>query len=62
MGELSLAVLYIGIERFAMVGILVGFYFLSRELSLEYSHIFSEGIVFYRNLFSKLKILKPLNT
>ncbi len=58
----SLAMVAVASIVFTMVGILVGFYFLSRELSLEYSHIFSEGIVFYRNLFSKLKILKPLNT
>lgn len=39
---------------FTLVGILMGMYFLNKELTLSYKEIFSSGITFYQSLFNKV--------
>jgi O-antigen/teichoic acid export membrane protein len=39
---------------FTLLGIWIGMVFLNRELSLHFSKIFTEGIIFYRSIFNKL--------
>lgn len=39
---------------FTIVGIWIGMIFLNKELTLQYSEIFRQGITFYRSLFNKL--------
>ena len=43
---------------FTVLGIWLGMYFLSRELSLQYKEIFMAGIQFYKSLFHKLMTKK----
>lgn len=40
---------------FTTIGIWVGFYYMSKELSLNYRYIFTYGIDFYKSLYFKLK-------
>jgi O-antigen/teichoic acid export membrane protein len=40
---------------FTVIGIWIGFYYLSKELSLNYSHIFIDGIEFYKSLYRKFR-------
>jgi O-antigen/teichoic acid export membrane protein len=39
---------------FTIIGIWMGMYFLNKELTLQYSEIFSNGIKFYRSIFNKI--------
>lgn len=39
---------------FTILGILLGMYFLNKELNLSYKEIFSTGITFYKNGFNKV--------
>lgn len=55
----SLALVAVGSILFTIVGIWVGFYYLSRELSLNYLNIFSNGIDFYKTMYYKV-LKKPL--
>jgi O-antigen/teichoic acid export membrane protein len=41
---------------FTVIGVWIGYYFLNRELSLEFSRTFSSGIAFYRESFLKLRL------
>lgn len=50
----SLTMVAIASILFTLAGILIGFSFLNKELSLKYMPIFSEGIVFYRMMLKKL--------
>lgn len=43
---------------FTVVGIWLGMYFLSKELSLQYKEIFKAGNKFYRAIFNQLKAMK----
>ena len=43
---------------FTVLGIWLGMYFLSRELSLQYKGIFIAGIEFYKSLFRELMVKK----
>ncbi len=40
---------------FTLIGIIIGFYFLNKELRLEQSKIYSHGIDFYRVILKKIK-------
>jgi len=51
----SLALVAVGSILFTILGIWVGFYYLSRELSLQYLHIFTNGIGFYKSLYYKFR-------
>ena len=51
----SLALVAVGSILFTIIGIWVGFYYLSKELTLNYSHIFTSGIEFYKINYYKLK-------
>ncbi len=50
----SLALVAVGSILFTIIGIWVGFYYFSRELSLNYLRIFSNGIGFYKSMFDKV--------
>lgn len=39
---------------FTIIGIWMGMYFLNKELTLQYSEIFSNGIKFYQSIFNKI--------
>jgi O-antigen/teichoic acid export membrane protein len=47
---------------FTALGIWLGMYFLSRELSLQYKQIFIAGVKFYKSLFHKLMAKKPIQS
>jgi len=51
----SLNFVAVGSIVFTIIGVFVGFYFLNRELKLEYRQIFKSGIIFYRNAFQSIK-------
>jgi hypothetical protein len=41
---------------FTIIGIWVGFYYMDKELSLNYKRIFTGGIEFYKMLYGKVKM------
>jgi O-antigen/teichoic acid export membrane protein len=51
----SLNLVAVGSILFTILGVWVGFYYLSKELSLKYFHIFTKGIDFYKSIYLKLK-------
>ncbi len=51
----SLVAVAIASVVFTILGVLVGYYFLDREISLNRGRIFSAGIDFYRMLFSRFR-------
>ncbi len=51
----SLALVAVGSILFTIIGVWVGFYYFSRELSLQYSHIFTNGIDFYKTIYLKFR-------
>lgn len=51
----SLALVAVGSILFTILGIWVGFYYLSRELSLHYLQIFTNGIDFYKSMYFKFR-------
>ena len=51
----SLAVIAIASLLFTALGIWVGYYFMSRELVLDYRNVFSAGIEFYRTMYLKFR-------
>ena len=51
----SLSMVAVASIFFTIIGIWVGFYYMNKELSLQYRLIFSNGIDFYKTIFSKLK-------
>jgi O-antigen/teichoic acid export membrane protein len=59
----SLILVAVGSVIFTIIGIWIGFYYLSKELTLEYSRIFTDGIEFYKSLYQKFRtqrIRKPV--
>ncbi|MFA5727731.1 MAG: hypothetical protein WC886_08840, partial [Saccharofermentanaceae bacterium] len=38
---------------FALLGIIIGYYYLYKEVKISFFTIFSEGMVFYQNIYSK---------
>lgn len=55
----SLSMVAVASIFFTAIGIWVGFHYMNKELSLNYRHIFSYGIDFYKTIYDKLK--KNLN-
>jgi O-antigen/teichoic acid export membrane protein len=55
----SLILVAVSSILFTMVGIWLGMYFLNKELYLQFSQIFSEGIRFYRSIFNKIIHKQP---
>jgi len=51
----SLSLVAVASIFFTTIGIWVGFYYLSKELSLNYLRIFTSGIDFYKMMYNKLK-------
>ena len=51
----SLELVAVGSILFTILGIWVGFYYLSKELTLKYFNIFTNGIDFYKSIFLKLR-------
>jgi len=51
----SLNLVAVGSILFTIIGIWVGFYYLSKELTLEYKQIFRSGIDFYTSIYQKLR-------
>jgi O-antigen/teichoic acid export membrane protein len=49
----SLILVAVGSIIFTVIGIWIGFYFLNKELSLNYRYIFTDGIAFYKSLYQK---------
>jgi hypothetical protein len=49
----SLICMAIGSVLFTIIGIVLGMYFLNREIPIEYRRLWSEGIRFYEKLFRK---------
>lgn len=55
----SLILVAVSSILFTIVGIWLGMYFLNKELKLQFSHIFSVGIRFYRSIFNKIIQKQP---
>lgn len=51
----SLSMVAVASIFFTIIGIWFGFYYLNKELSLEYRLIFTKGIEFYRTIYYKLR-------
>lgn len=51
----SLSLVAVASIFFTTIGIWVGFYYMNKELSLNYRNIFTSGIDFYKMLYVKLK-------
>lgn len=56
----SLSLVAVATVLFTSIGIWVGFYFLSKELKLEFFKIFTFGLEFYRSMLRKFKNRKFL--
>ncbi len=55
----SLILVAVSSILFTIAGIWLGMHFLDKELQLQYNHIFSNGISFYRNLVNKIMHKQP---
>lgn len=51
----SLILVAVGSIIFTVIGIWIGFYYLSNELTLEYSRIFTDGIDFYKSIYQRFR-------
>ncbi len=51
----SLAIIAVASILFTAIGIWVGYYFLDKELSLNYRHVFSAGFEFYKSTYFKIR-------
>jgi len=51
----SLTLVAVGSVFFIVIGFWVGYYYLDKELSLNFKHIFTRGIDFYKNLYGNLR-------
>ena len=51
----SLAVIAIASILFTAIGVWVGYYFLNKELHLDYRRVFSAGIEFYKSMYVKFR-------
>jgi fatty-acid desaturase len=58
----SLALIAIASILFTMLGIWVGYYFLNKELHLEYRKVFSAGIDFYKAMYLKFGKSFPIKS
>jgi O-antigen/teichoic acid export membrane protein len=58
----SLVLVAVGSILFTILGIVVGMYFLNKELSLSYKQIFVRGAAFYSQLYQKLIITRNTKT
>jgi len=58
----SLILVAVGSIIFTVIGIWIGFYYLSNELTLEYSNIFTYGIDFYKSMYKKIRNQRFLKT
>jgi O-antigen/teichoic acid export membrane protein len=54
----SLALIALASILFTALGIWVGYYFLDKELGLNYRNVFSAGFDFYKSLYLKIRISK----
>ncbi len=52
----SLSLVAVASIFFTTIGIWVGFYYMDKELSLNYKHIFTKGMEFYKMLYVKIII------
>jgi O-antigen/teichoic acid export membrane protein len=51
----SLAVIAIASILFTAIGVWVGYYFLDKELNLDYRKVFTSGIEFYKSMYVKFR-------
>ena len=51
----SLSLVAVASIFFTIIGIWVGFFYMDRELSINYRNIFTNGIDFYQTIFGNLK-------
>jgi O-antigen/teichoic acid export membrane protein len=51
----SLPLVAVASILFTLLGVLVGYHYLTKELHLTYTHIFTEGLHFYKTMFLKLR-------
>ena len=51
----SLAMVAVASIFFTIIGIWVGFFYMNKELSLNYRYIFTNGIDFYKTIYGKIK-------
>ena len=51
----SLLLVAIASIVFTLIGVWVGFYFLDKEIHLNYQKMFSSGLEFYQNMYEKVK-------
>jgi len=51
----SLSLVAVASIFFTAIGVWVGYYYMDKELSLNYKSIFSSGIEFYKTLYCKFK-------
>lgn len=51
----SLAIIALASILFTAIGVWIGYYFLDKELSLNYRKVFSEGIAFYKSMYLKFR-------
>jgi O-antigen/teichoic acid export membrane protein len=54
----SLAFMAIASVLFTAIGVWVGFYFLNKELQLDYRKVFSSGVEFYKSMYVKFRNTK----
>jgi hypothetical protein len=54
----SLVLVAVGSILFTILGIVVGMFFLNKELSVSYKQIFVSGAAFYSRLYQKLIITR----
>ena len=51
----SLSLVAVASIFFTAIGIGVGYYYMDKELSLNYRYIFTSGIDFYKSIFDQFK-------
>ena len=51
----SLAVIAMASLLFTALGVWVGYYYLNKELTLDYRQVFSEGLGFYKEIYQKMR-------
>lgn len=58
----SLSLVAVASIFFTTIGIWVGYYYLDKEMSLNYRFIFKRGIEFYKTIYGKLRDHKSVNS
>ena len=51
----------IGSIGFELVGVVAGFYYLNKEIPIQLRYIFTEGIMFYKDLYAKGRVFLKKN-